>query len=153
MKFLSEITNKTYDSQEECMKAEELFLAKQKQEEEFKKQKANELSSQKKEAANAVENAIEKLSKAYDMYSKAEEEAKEIYKKAYEDAKKILLDAKLKVRDAQTEKFNAIAEFNKKFGPYKTTYTGEEANEFLNKFEREFFSKDIFSLIKDIFKI
>lgn len=153
MKYLSEITKETYNSEKECVEAEKLFLEKQKQDEELKKQKAAELSSQKKEAANKVEHSIEELSKAYDLYAEAEVKAKEIYKKAYDDAKEVLKAAKIKVREAQSNKFNALSDFNKKFGPYKTTYTGEAANNFLNKFEKEFFSKDFLGSLFDIFNI
>lgn len=142
MKYFSDITNKTYDSEKECLNAERDFLDKQKAEEEAKKARASEISNQKREAAARIEVATGDLAKACEDYENAEKHVKEIFKKAYDEAKPILMDAKLAVRKAQENKFNAVKAFNDKFGPYKTVYTGEKASRFFDKFASKFFSQD-----------
>lgn len=150
MKYFSDITNKTYDSEKDCLDAERDFLDKQKAEEDAKKARASEISNQKREAAALIEATSSDLAKAYENYEKAEKNVKEIFKKAYDEAKPILMDAKLAVRKAQENNFNAVKAFNDKFGPYKTVYTGEKASRFFDNFATKFFSQD-YPAIFDLF--
>lgn len=65
MKYISELTNKIYDTIEECEKADETFLAERAAKEETKRKQAKE-----KEARQAeIEAAFEALTEARKHYS------------------------------------------------------------------------------------
>ena len=127
MKIYSEILKKFYDSTEDCLQAEKEFNEKKTALEEEKKAKALAVSKEKKELASAVEEAENKLEKAYQEYEIAKEEAKKILEESNQKVLDIINPAKENVKVAQKERYNAISEFNKKFGLYTTTYSGDKA--------------------------
>lgn len=145
--FYSELTNKYYDSFEECAEAEkQVKEAEDQKKQELAKQeeKKAEISKEKKAMATAVERAESELDYAYTqlevakekaskIYSEAKEQANEIYKKAEEEMQAVLKDAKQAVTDAQEKKFKAVRDFNNKFGVYTTTYSGNKALEELKR--------------------
>lgn len=154
MKYYSEKTKEFYDSAEACQNAEsslETQLAlKKKLEEDLKKAKeeANKLqvSKEKKELATAIEKAEEKVSEAYNKLEAAYTQANEIISEAKSRANDIIKESRADLRKAQQEKYNAVSEFNKKFGTYTTTYSGERAmeeirrtNSWMNDLFRTFF--------------
>ena len=61
-------------------------------------------------------------------------EAANILNRANERAEEILKDAEEKLRKSKSDKFNAVAEFNKSYGPYKTVLTKEAAEKEYNRF-------------------
>lgn len=122
MKYFSEKLNKFYDSIDECTKAEK--------EEDIKQ---SNISKQKKELAKTIEDADNKLKEANKLYHIAQDKAKEILEKSNKEINNILDTAEAEVKKAEKEKLDAIVEFNKQFGPYKTTLTNEEAIDALDR--------------------
>ena len=133
MKIYSEILNKMFDTEDECVKAEEEYQIEQERKEAEKKAAVQAVSKEKKELASAVELAEEALNKAYDEYEIAKEEARKIMEESNKQMLEILNPARDKIKQAQKEKYNAISNFNKKFGLYTAQYTGEKA---LKEFRR-----------------
>lgn len=150
MKFYSEKTQKFYDSEMECRKAEIQFIqdeqaakAKEKQPLETKKKKDAAVSKEKKELVSAIEDADAKLTSAYQKYDLAKETAEKIYVKARQDASSVLATAREEIEQAQKERFEAISKFNDKYGAYTTSYTGDKAyREFMRSMK---FFDDIFN--------
>lgn len=139
MKYYSEITKKTYDTEDECQKEELKFKEEkdkvQKQldkalKEREEKEKVKEAS--KKELAKKIEEAEQEVTEANNLYETAKEKAKAILDEAKAKANTILDTAKEKVKEAQEKKYNAVAEFNKQFGPYTTTLTSAQAAQVYN---------------------
>lgn len=122
MKYYSDKTKKFYDTEDECIKGEELFDS-------YKRQS----SSLKKKLSKAVEDAETKLNESYDKYKEAKEEASKIVKEAEDKANAIINEAKEKINSAQKEKADALKNFNDKFGTYTVTYTGEDAVKEFNR--------------------
>lgn len=141
MKFYSEILKKLFDSEADLVAAESRD-AQLKAEEQEKK---NKISAEKKIAATKVQQAAEAYEEALDKYNEekknalkilddAESEAAKIINKANEEAEKIMNEAEENLRKAKFTKFNAVAEFNKAYGPYKTVLTPEDAEKEYNRF-------------------
>lgn len=117
MKYISEITGKTYDSAEDCEKAEKLFLAEKEEE-----------SNSKKALCDEIEKAQSEIDDAYNNYEQKHKEATEILEKAYSEAYALIKDAKLRLVSAEAKKRDAVAEFNRRYGrPYTKKCTGEDA--------------------------
>jgi len=132
MRYYSDITKKFYDTDTACQEAEALFEKELNDAIEKRKERDSAISKEKKELATAIEDAETKLSEAYQNYDLAKEETSKIYDKAKEDALKILKPASEAVTAAQKERYQAISNFNKKFGVYTTSYSGAKAyNELL----------------------
>ena len=123
MKYFSELTNKTYDTAEECSAAEKSFL----EEEAKKKELALVTSKEKKELAKVIEAADEALNAEYEKYDEAKKKVEEIYRKAQEEANSILSESRKRVAEAEKNKYKAISDFNAKFGVYNKSYTGDAA--------------------------
>lgn len=121
--YYSEQTGKYYDTEKECHKAE-TELAIQKREEE---QTKNSISKHKKELADKIELADSKVSEAYKHLEVCRQDAKKILDDAKKQAEGIIAGAKEELRKCQKEKYDTLAEFNKEFGPYTTTYSGSKA--------------------------
>ena len=141
MKFYSETLKKLFDSEADLVAAESRD-AELKAEEQEKK---NKISAEKKIAATKVQLAAEAYEEALDRYNEekkkalkilddAETEAAKVLNKANEEAEKILKDAEEKLSKSKSDKFNAVAEFNKSYGPYKTVLTKEAAEKEYNRF-------------------
>ena len=150
MKYFSEELNKNFDTEEECIKAEKAYQLEQKKNEEKlqkalqeKKDRDNEIALSKKEMASKIEEATAKVDEANSIYEAAKEKATSILNKAKEEASNILEVAKNKVREAEKSRYEAVSAFNKKFGPYNVTLTGEKAANEYNKAVKRF--NNIFS--------
>lgn len=118
--FYSEVLDKYFDSEEECLRQELVEKKKVavKKEEQLK-------TDSRKQAAKEVEEAVKAVSDAWDDLKDAEARAKVAYTQ-------IVTPAKEKLKEAEQKRMKAIQEFNKKFGVYTKRYTGEEAkDEFL----------------------
>lgn len=126
--------------------------------------KAEELAATKKALAKKVEDAQAKLDAAYESYKNAQEACKEvintadekvkaIYDKCNAECEGLLNPAKKKIEDLQKAKFEAVQEFNSKYGPYITSLTGEKAQKEFDKWNdyfKEFEAKN--SWVTDFFK-
>ena len=123
MKYYSELTKQAYDTEEDCVNAEKIFA----EEEAKKKEEASNLSKEKKELAKAIELTDEELDKAYHEYNDAREKASKILSGAEAEAGRIISEARDKVKAAQRKRYEAISNFNNKFGVYTTHYDGEKA--------------------------
>ena len=64
MKYVSEITGKTYDSEKDCLEAEKIFKEKEKKKKAAEEKKAAERSERAKEVEKAYEKVVE-ANKAY----------------------------------------------------------------------------------------
>lgn len=133
MKYFSEITKQTYDSPEECLKAEKNYKAEQKKKADAEATRLANISKEKKELARLVEDADARLTEANKLYEVAQNKAAEILEKSNKEVRDILDAAKKEVKAAEQAKLDAILAFNKKFGTYTTTYTGEKAAEEFNR--------------------
>lgn len=139
-KYFSTILNKPFDTVDELVKAEEADK-KQKAEEQAKleksvaekQQKEKELQATKKQMAKAVEDATKEVNEANDLYDVAQSRAKEIMSEASKKANDLIDEAAKKVRLAEEKRYKAVAEFNKQFGTYTTTVTGDMAAKMYNK--------------------
>ena len=129
MKYYSELLNKPFDTEKECLQAEK----------EFKRQQAKEdatksaISADKKFMAGKIEEANIKLKEANENYKLARNKAAEILEKSNKEVEVILDEAKEVVRKAEQTKLEAVRAFNEKYGAYTTTVTGEQATEEFNK--------------------
>lgn len=144
MRIYSDLLGKPFDTEAECLKAEKEYKDKQRKiQDEInravaeKKAKEEAENVSKKEMAKSIETAQSKVDEANSLYEAAKTKAQSILDDAKKHAKEILDAAKLKVREAETAKYEAISAFNKKFGPYTTTLTGEKAaNELKRAFDK-----------------
>lgn len=140
---------KEYKSEKECLAADKKYdeMMRQKKcreeqerkalEEKIAKEKA-ELGARKKEKAKSIEDATEKLEYFKKEYEVAKIEAKKLIEEANKQAEDMLKAVAKKVEEASAERMNAIAEFNKEFGPYQTTLTGNDALNEYNKIVKQF---------------
>lgn len=145
MRVYSDLLNKPFDTEEECIKAEKAFKAEQKRQQEEidrivaeRKAKEEALNVSKKELSKAIEDATKKADEANSLYEAVKEKAQSILNEAKKQANDLLESARAKVREAEKEKYEAIAAFNKKFGTYTTTLTGEKAAKEYNNVVRRF---------------
>ena len=129
MKYYSDVTEKVYDSTEELEKAEKAV-------EEKKAEEANKLaaiSKEKKELANAIDVADKALDEAYKELDVAREKARELQKKHLKELEDLLHPAEEAVKAAQKNKYEALNNFNRKYGALTTTYTGAKAAEEMSR--------------------
>lgn len=127
MKYLSEVLNKVFDSEEELKEAE----AKAAEEKEKEAAEKALVSKEKKEYANAIQKVDEEVAKKQEAFLDARKQAQKILSDAQAEANKIVRAASKELSEAQEKRFEALKAFNEKFGPYSISYTGEKAyNEF-----------------------
>lgn len=116
MKFYSEELKQFFDSEQECLEREE----------EARKKKES-AKSVKAKFAKAVEDADESLSAAYEDLESAKNKVAELQKEYDEKVDAIMKPATDAVKKCTQARFDAIEEFNKRYGTYTTTYTGNKA--------------------------
>lgn len=152
--FYSELLNKYFDDEKECHKAELEFQVAKEQAEKKKQEEAKalevkkaEISKEKKVMADAIQEAETELNEAYANLKIAKEQVQKILEESNKQMDAILKPAKEAVREAENKKFNAICEFNKKFGVYTKVYNGDKALEEFNR-NRLFFNE----IFNDFFK-
>ena len=122
MKYYSEILNKPFDTEKACLEAER----------NYQDQQSN-ASKRKRELDKAIQLAQQKVDQANNEYEVAKQKATKLLEESNKQIKEILDNAEKAVKDAEEEKYKAISNFNKEFGTYKVTVTGEKAAEQLNK--------------------
>ena len=91
MKYVSELTGKTYNTEKECLEDEELFRQRN-----LKEKEEKELHRKK------VEEASNNLSKAYENYELARKHAAEILEKSNKEVESILAEAEKQIDVAKS---------------------------------------------------
>lgn len=91
MKYVSELTGKTYNTEKECLEDEELFRQRN-----LKEKEEKELHRKK------VEEASNNLSKAYENYELARKHAAEILEKSNKEVEDILAEAEKQIDVAKS---------------------------------------------------
>ena len=129
---------KTYETVEECVKAEKAFDEAEEAKEKALAEKKNAVSTRKKEKAAAIQKAEDALNLASTELDKTREDAKKLVEEAQEKARAMIKEASAKYRVASEARYKAISDFNKEFGTYTTTYTGQKALEEYNRAVRHF---------------
>lgn len=161
MKYYSEKLDKAFDTEKDCLKAEKEFEDQKKkdslnetQDKECYKNKEERslVSKEKKELADKITQAEKQLDEANKEYSVAQDRAAEIVEKANKEVKQILEEAKNKVKEAERVRRDALLDFNTKFGPYTTHYTGQRAIDEFNK-ALDRFNEPIYDLFKYFWKL
>ena len=134
MRYYSDELKKFFDTEEQCLSAEE------KAREEAENQKVT-----KSKLAKVIEDADKNLDEAYKGLEQAKKSVQELQKEYDQKVDEIMNPAIKLVQDCAKERANAIKEFNDNFGVYTTTYVGDKAlNEFakfddtMNKLFRKF---------------
>ena len=144
MRIYSDKTNQFYETVKACEQAEAIYdkkVADEKAKYEADKKALEEkvaaekalVSKRKKELSDAIELADEEYVAACKVYDVAKKQADDIMKEAREKANEILSVAAKDVEVASQKRLNAIAEFNKSFGVYRTTLTGARAADEFNR--------------------
>ena len=128
MKYYSEILNKTFNTDVECLEAEKAYEDAKAKAAEVKAASEAKASKRKKELANAVEKATEELETAELNLEAAKEQVKILLEESNKKMVDILNPAKEAVRKANQAKYVAISNFNKEFGAYTTTISNESLN-------------------------
>ena len=100
--------------------------------------KKAELSKRKKEAADAITKADEALNKAYANYESAKEKVRNILEESNKQMEAILTPAKEAVNAAEKLRASAIQKYTSEFGVYQSVYTGERAQQELDRFNKQF---------------
>lgn len=135
MRFYSDELKRFFDTEEECLSAEETA-----------KVEAEEKKVTKAKLAKAVEDAEKDLDEAYAGLEEAKKKVTELQKEYDEKVDAIMNPARDLIKECTKARADAIKAFNDKFGVYTTTYTGNKAlNEFLkldnmiNQFWKRFY--------------
>ena len=142
MKYYSEILDQMFDSGEALIDAEMAHVTKLEKEEAERKAKESALTNRKKELAKNIETCELNLEAAYKQLEEAKRSAQSIIDAATKNAQEMVKPAIENVNNLQRDRVKAISAFNKEFGPFKTAYTGERAQqefERLNKVFNRFF--------------
>ena len=144
MKFYSEVLEKVFDDVDTLNSEEAAYQKK------LAEQKAKEdaITSRKKELAKAVEVADNELDAAYEAYEEAKKTCDEMREETKRLIAEIMEPATQIVKTAQAKRLEAIQNFNKEFGAFRTTYTGDRAQK---EFERSLVNFD--TLFKQLFGI
>lgn len=123
MKYFSEKLNTMYSTIEALEKAEKDYDKKQ----QAAVKSTNEASNEKRKLAAAVESAEQRLADAYAYYDDNIAQCKKIQEEANKQIAEKLDPAKKRVKEAEKLKYDALVEFNNKYGAYTTTVTGKRA--------------------------
>ena len=133
MKYYSEVLDKIFNSTEELEQAEKEFNA----------------IPTKKELAKKIESLEADCNTAYENYKYAINELTEAVTKVREEGKAKIKAALANLEKVEKDKANAISQFNKYYGVYSVTYTGEQAQKHCDKMLARW--KDESKYFKDIF--
>lgn len=134
MKYYSDTLGKLFETEKELNEAE----AAQKAEEEKKHELIANASKEKKELAAKIENADKELDEAYKDLDAAREVARKVQRDALKKVEDILHPAEERVKKAQAYRYDAIREFNRKYGAFTTKLTGAKAAEEMSRAWRAF---------------
>jgi len=153
MKYYSELLKKTFDTAEDCEKAE----AEENTRLAEVKKKETAIVNEKKQCAEKIEEAENNLNVAYDAFTAAKERAQELreeYRKKVREMQKdleanieaVLAPAQEEVKKAEQKKLKALQEFTDKYGSYNKIYTGHRAIEEYQRMQR-----NLESIFKNLF--
>lgn len=147
MKYFSELTNKNYDTEDECKKAEAEFEDNKKKEETALAERKATISKRKKELSDSIKEADSNVDTAYKELEEAKKKAQEVIQEARKRANEIIRVASEKVDKEVSNRRDLITSFNKEFGPYMVTYTGDKAEEEYERIVRRMndFASSVFS--------
>lgn len=137
MLYYSEKLEELFETQKALEIAESEYDKGQKEKEKREKDK----KAEKKRLAKLIEDAEADIDKARDEFIEVKAEAMKIVESTEETVNKMLKDAEDKITQAQERRYEAIKNFNEKFGTYTKTYTGDKA---YNEFKR---NVDLMSLL------
>ena len=124
MRFYSDELKEFFDTQEQCLAAEETARV-----------EAEEKKVTKAKLAKAIDDADKALDEAYEGLKLAKEQVEELQKEYDSKVDEIMNPAHDRIKECTKARADAIKEFNDKFGVYTTTYTG-------NKVLQEFVKMD-----------
>lgn len=137
MKFYSELLKKTFDSAEECVKAEQRVSKKESSNTSTKNiDDANSVKSKDRDILrNKIEEAdkvcgdayaeyIEAKKKAVKIISEAKKQASDIIREANEKSGNIIKEAATKLNASETNRTKLIEEYSKLYGPYTVVHSG-----------------------------
>ena len=143
MKYYSELLKKTFDTAEDCEKAE----AEENERLAEAEKKEIAIVNEKKQYAEEIDEAETMVNAAYDELSAAKKQAQELreeYRKKVrelqdaleENIAAVLTPAQQKVNEAEQHKLEALQKFTEKYGAYKKVYTGNKALEEYHRMHR-----------------
>lgn len=138
MKYYSEILDQMFDSGEALIDAEMAHVNKLEREEAERKAKESAMTNRKKELAKNIEACEVNLEAAYKQLEEAKRNAQSIIDAATKQAQETVKPAIDAVNTLQRDRVRAISAFNKEFGPFKTTYTGDKAQQELERMNKLF---------------
>ena len=127
MRFYSDELKKFFDTQEQCLAAEETARV-----------EAEEKKVTKAKLAKAIDDADKALDEAYEGLKLAKEQVEELQKEYDSKVDEIMNPAHDRIKECTKARADAIKEFNDKFGVYTTTYTGNKALQEFAKMEDAF---------------
>lgn len=116
MRYYSDELKKFFNTEAELLSAEET-----------QKQKDEEKKITKAKLAKEVDTAIANLDEAKKLYADAIEKVNELQKEYDKKVDEIMNPARKNLEDKAKERALAIQKFNSNFGPYTTTYVGNDA--------------------------
>ena len=122
MKYYSETLEKFFDDEKSLVEAEAARKA-----EETKN------AETKKILATRIKTAETKLDEACKHLDDVTLQCDELIKECNDKVSKMLEEAQKTVTSARKARYEAIENFNKKFGTYTTSYTGEQAQKELDR--------------------
>ena len=136
MKYYSESTGEFYPSVEECEQAEKAYSEEKAAKEAKEKEALTVTSKRRKELADNIKKIDKEISAAEDELHSVCKEAEKIMNEAKEKASSMRFKAQQNLREKKKERLEAIQAFNKEFGVYTRTYTGEDAlSEYVSAFK------------------
>ena len=130
MKFYSEALKQFFDTEADCLSAEETA-----------RQEAESKKATKAKYAKAVKDAEEALKAAYQGVADAKDAVKELQKEYDKKVDEIMDPALARVKECLNARKEAIKAFNEKYGTYTTTYTGNEALQEYESIMKNFFNR------------
>ena len=123
MLYYSEKLEELFENEEALNSAEAKYDEEQQEKERIEKDK----KAEKKRLAKLIEDAEADIDKARDELVEVKAEVVKIIDSTEETVNKMLKDAEDKITQAQERRYEAIKNFNEKFGTYTKTYTGDKA--------------------------
>ena len=130
MKFYSEALKQFFDTEADCLSAEETA-----------RQEAESKKATKAKYAKAVKDAEEALKAAYKKVADARDAVRELQKEYDERVDAIMDPALEEAKQCLNARKEAIRAFNEKYGTYTTTYTGNEALQEYESIMKNFFNR------------
>lgn len=124
MKYYSELLNKYFDTEQECLQADLQAEATLDNDKETPNDNTDEvLRLTKTQLLNKIDDLDSKLQDAIKNYNNAVEKAADILNESNAEVEKLLKEADRRVSLAKEDKYKAILDYTSKYGPYKKVTT------------------------------